>query len=107
MHDRRGRSGVPLGNHWERYGDLRSTAFAIAGSNGSTVGTRHRIDEGQAQSVAVRLFSLDPVLEQVKANLRIESRSIVFQDERSSTVLDPQPYGHRASGRQVLQFIVE
>src|ERR1039458_5092287 len=107
MFYRDGRSGVLQGSNWERYGDPRSAALAIAGRDCAAVSTRHRIDEGQAQPVTIRIFSLHPALKQMRQYLRIESRPIVLQDERSSIVFGHQPQVDRAGGGQVLQLIVE
>jgi hypothetical protein len=86
---------------------MRSTALTIASNNGSAVSTRHRIDEGQAQSVAVRVFSFHPSLEQMRQHLGIESRPIVLQDERSCIVFGSQPQVDRPGAWHVLQLIVE
>ena len=84
-----------------------SAAFAIRGCNASSVGARDSIDECQAKAVPARIPALHAALEQMRKHLGIESRAIVFQNQRCCILFAPQFDRERAVGRQVIQFVVK
>ncbi len=70
----------------EGYEDACSAELAIASSDGSAVCADNGIDEGKAEPMAIRRSSSHPVFEQSRQYFRIESRPVIFKDERCAVL---------------------
>ena len=92
---------------WERDDNPSASTLSIQCFNGSTMCARDSIDECQTKPMPVRIPSFHAAFEQVDKHLRIESRSIVFENQLCGIILGPQFNCESAGGRQVFQFIVE
>src|ERR1035438_3530933 len=68
---------------------------------------RYGIDKCKAEAMSARLPPLDPSFEQMRKNLRIEPRPIVFKNERCAAIVDLQFYRHGAGCGKMLEFVIE
>ena len=71
----------------ERNSESRPAFMTIYGCHAASVNTDNRLNESKSKSVPPRCASFDSSLEEVTANLRIETRAVVFHGKRSHVIV--------------------